>query len=273
MAYERELRVALEAASWAARLILQDYAAFVRIPDAPADISTDTDRRSQAGIVKHILSSFPGDAFCAEESGADLEGLPASGARLWVIDPIDGTRGFARKNGEFSVMIAFVDAGQIAMGVVAEPAKHRLTYATRGGLCWRQDELNRAPETCRVTQVAAVSDSIVTQSHSRSGGQLSNHLRALGPKQVIETYSAGIKLAQVARGEADIYLNTYDACHDWDICAGAILVEEAGGKVTNLRGETPQFGRPEAIQPGGLLATNGHLHPPALAALQSVAER
>ena len=84
------------------------------------------------------------------------------------------------------------------------------------------------------------------------------------PERVIETYSAGIKLALVARGEADIYLNTYDAFHDWDICAGHILVEEAGGTVTGLRGESLQYGLPGAWQRHGLLASNGLLHADAL---------
>ena len=92
---------------------------------------------------------------------------------------------------------------------------------------------------------------------------------ALRPARVIESYSAGIKLALVARGEADLYLNTYDTYHDWDICAGQILVEEAGGRVTNLLGQEPRYGLPGAVQRHGLLATNGVLHEAALAALRS----
>jgi 3'(2'), 5'-bisphosphate nucleotidase len=89
----------------------------------------------------------------------------------------------------------------------------------------------------------------------------------LAPARVIQTYSAGIKLAVVARGEADVYVNTYEAFHDWDVAAGHILVEEAGGKVTGLRGETLRYGLPGAWQRDGLLATNGRLHDPSLAAL------
>src|SRR2546427_707403 len=66
--------------------------------------------------------------------------------------------------------------------------------------------------------------------------------QAFHPARIIESHSAGIKLALVARGEADLYLNTYDAFHDWDICAGHILVAEAGGKVSGLRGEELHYG-------------------------------
>jgi 3'-phosphoadenosine 5'-phosphosulfate (PAPS) 3'-phosphatase len=82
---------------------------------------------------------------------------------------------------------------------------------------------------------------------------------------VIETHSAGIKLALVARGVADLYVNHYAAFHDWDICAGHILVEEAGGKVTGLRGEALHYGTPGAWQRSCLLASNGVLHAAAQA--------
>jgi fructose-1,6-bisphosphatase/inositol monophosphatase family enzyme len=73
---------------------------------------------------------------------------------------------------------------------------------------------------------------------------------------VIETYSAGVKLARVARGEADVYVNTYPRFADWDICAGDLLVREAGGDVKGLKGETLRYGLPGALQSYGLVAAN-----------------
>ncbi len=201
----------------------------------------------------------------AEENTATAAITPKSGTRLWIVDPIDGTRGFARKNGEFSVMIAFVEGGNVVVGVVTEPAKNRRTYASLGNGCWIQDGTSSAVR-CRVTTTASLAEATVTQSHTKPGAPVGKVLQALAPKRVIETYSAGVKLAQVARGEAEIYLNTYDACHDWDIAAGQVLVDEAGGKVTNLLGQPPRYGLPGAWQPHGLLASNGLLHADALAA-------
>src|SRR5207245_8201337 len=100
---------------------------------------------------------------------------------------------------------------------------------------------------------------------SRNPGEPSWPVQALRPARVVETYSAGIKLARVARGEADVYVNTYDAFHDWDICAGHILVAEAGGRVTGLAGQELHYGLPGAWQRDGLLASNGLLHELALA--------
>ena len=87
------------------------------------------------------------------------------------------------------------------------------------------------------------------QSRSRRPGVPSQAVRDLAPARVRETYSAGIKLALVARGEADVYLNDYVNFHDWDICAGQILVEEAGGTVTGLNGEN--YFLPSALRAGG----------------------
>lgn len=270
MTYQRELDAALEAARRAGALILEHYAAFQVIPDAPASISTDTDRQSQEIILQLLHETFPQDALLAEEATPTAGAASNSGQRLWIVDPIDGTRGFARKNGEFSVMIGFVLEGEVVVGVVSEPAKQRLTYAIKQGGCWRLDGASNTPIRCLVTHTCRLSEATITQSHSRKPGQPSAHIKALAPARVIETYSAGIKLAQVARGEADLYLNTYDACKDWDICAGDILLQEAGGRTTSLAGVTPRYGLPGSIQANGLLASNGLLHDDALAALSGL---
>jgi 3'(2'), 5'-bisphosphate nucleotidase len=84
---------------------------------------------------------------------------------------------------------------------------------------------------------------------------------------VLETYSAGIKLAMVARGDADLYVNDYPNFHDWDVCAGHVLVEEAGGTVTEFGGEPVEYGSPGKRQRRGMVATNGKLHADVVARL------
>lgn len=268
MDHQRELQTALEAVDQAGRAILKLYERFRQIPDAPASISTDADRESQEIILTHLHQVFPEDALCAEEATPTLAQAAHTGPRLWIVDPIDGTRGFARKNGEFSVMVGFVDHGQIVVGVVSEPALDRLTFAVRGGGCWQRDGGQAQPVACRVSAVADLAAATLTQSRSQQDRPPSRELLALKPARVLETYSAGIKLAQVARGEADLYLNNYLAFHDWDICAGHILVEEAGGQITGLMGQELHYGLPEAAQTQGVLATNGRLHRTAVAALK-----
>jgi 3'(2'), 5'-bisphosphate nucleotidase len=265
MPYVAELTAALEAAEQARQVVAQAYATFLQIPDAPASIHTEADSRSQEIILQHLRKRFPSDALCAEEETPTLAGAAHAGPRLWIVDPIDGTRGFARKNGEFSIMVAFVDRGKAAVGVVVEPAHERLCYATRGGGCWRRDGNAAEPVRCQVSGATELTAAALVQSRSRDPGVPTGQVQALRPARVVETYSAGIKLALVARGEVDLYVNRYLAFHDWDICAGQVLVEEAGGTVTGLGGQEIHYGTEGAWQRTGLLATNGRLHAAAAA--------
>lgn len=255
--FEREQTVAVEAATKATAVILGHYTSFEKLENAPIDISTIADRESQEAILRHIHAVFPTDALCAEEVTASLEGVPRLGARLWIVDPIDGSRGFARKNGEFSVMIAFVRDGVLGVGVVLEPALGRLTFARRDGGCWAVDG-GGTPRRCQVSAVTEPDRCALIQSHSKTG-QSARAKDALKPARVIETYSAGVKLARVARGEADVYVNTYAEFHDWDIAAGHLLVSEAGGEVTGLGGEALSYGAEGAWQRYGLIAANSVL--------------
>jgi 3'(2'), 5'-bisphosphate nucleotidase len=265
MNYEKELQAALEAAAKAGDYLRTAYDAFTPIANAPASISTDADRNSQELILAHLAAAFPGDALCAEESSPRLREAKREGSRVWVVDPIDGTRGFVMKNGEFSVMIGLVAEGRVVVGVVSEPALSRVTYAKLGGGCWLRTSA-RSPTRCRVNETAALSESVLVQSHAKKG-ETPWPVKAIAPKRVVETYSAGVKLAMVARGEVDLYVNTYTHFNDWDICAGDLLVTEAGGTVTEIDGSPVRYGTPGYAQRGGLLATNGRLHSAAAAVL------
>ena len=170
------------------------------------------------------------------------------------------------KNGEFSVMIGFVAESRVVVGVVLEPALNRVTYARLGTGCWVRIGIAE-PKTCRVTTANVLSESVLVQSHAKKG-EAPWPVAAIQPRHVVETYSAGVKLAMVARGEVDLYVNTYANFSDWDICAGDILVTEAGGKVTEIAGSPIRYGTEGNSQRGGLLATNGALHSDAVARLQ-----
>src|SRR5258708_469672 len=126
MPYEHELEIALEAAALGGQKIVEQAGAFEAIADAPASITTDADRQAQEIILSRLRRAFPGDALVAEESTATLSEATHAGPRIWIVDPIDGTRGFARKNGEFSVMIGFVAEDKVMVGLVYEPARQRL---------------------------------------------------------------------------------------------------------------------------------------------------
>lgn len=263
--YEKELAVALEAVELAGRLVLDHYERFVPIPDAPSNITTETDHAAQELILQTILRSFRSDALCAEEKTPTLADADKGGKRLWIVDPIDGTRGFAQKNGEFCIMVGFVENGEMVVGAVLEPVRWICTFASKGAGCWRFTNPSEK-RRCRVSFNNSIPAATLTQSRSKTARQ-SPVMQRLQPARLTETYSAGLKLALVASGEADIYVNIYPEFYDWDICAGHILVEEAGGRVTNLKGEPIRYGTPGFKQRGGLLATNGELHDAVLAKL------
>src|SRR5262249_28542437 len=242
------------------------YDARTPVANAPASISTEADRTSQELILSHLAAAFPDDALCAEEETETLRAAPRTGSRVWVVDPIDGTRGFVMKNGEFSVMIGLVVRGRVVVGVVSEPARSRLTYAQFGHGCWSRTG-DHLPTRCHVARTDKLNEAALVMSHSKTG-QSSWPAEALRPRRLVETYSAGLKLAMVARGEVDLYVNTYPNFSDWDICSGDLLVTEAGGIVTELSGAPVTYGSPGHAQRGGLLASNAALHAAAVAAVE-----
>ena len=265
--HERELETVLETIRRAGEEILRRYRSFERIEDAPADISTEADKASQEMILETLHREFPGDGMCAEETSDRFETEAAGARRFWVVDPIDGTRGFARKNGEFSIMIALVEDGRAVVGAVYEPAIDRLTYAVAGGGCHVRQPSGAEPAACavRTTEGAPVK---LTMSRSQGEEGERKMLAAFGAREATQTYSAGIKLAQVARGEADLYLGDYLTLHDWDVAAGHILVEEAGGRVTNIEGDPIVYdGSGKSLKGKGIVASNGGVHASALATL------
>jgi 3'(2'), 5'-bisphosphate nucleotidase len=259
-----ELAAAREVAAQASQYLRREYEAFTPIPDAPVTISTHADTATQELILGILHDCFPDDALCAEEATPRFDAVPKSGRRTWVVDPIDGTRGFAKKVGQFSAMIGLLVDGQPVVGVVAEPAQNRTTFASAGGGCWVQIG-NAEAVPCRVSDRGFV-DLVLIQSWSKTG-MSPRPIRALAPVRVVETYSGGVKLAAVARGEADVYANCYETFRDWDICAGHLLVTEAGGKVTTLAGDPVTYLNAEFAQKHGLLATNGRIHSEAISRL------
>jgi len=266
--YTRELDTVLETIHAAGDEILRRYRSFERIEDAPADISTEADKASQEMILERLHRAFPGDGLCAEESSERFATEATGDGRFWVVDPIDGTRGFARKNGEFSVMIALVVEGRVVVGAVHEPAIDRVTYAVVGGGCHvRQPSGAGAARRCAVTGTEGTPRALA-MSRSRGAEGERELLEAFGAERAVQTYSAGIKMAQVARGEVDLYLGDYLTLHDWDVAAGHILVTEAGGRVTNIEGDEILYdGSGKSLRGKGIVVTNGGVHEAALATL------
>ncbi|HQK93150.1 MAG TPA: inositol monophosphatase family protein [Armatimonadota bacterium] len=262
-----ELATARRVALLAGEAILRQYARFTPVPDAPATITTDADRQAQDLILELIAEEFPDDAFLAEEPTEALGQLRREGRRLWVIDPIDGTRGFARKTDDFCTMVALAVDGVPVVGVVHEPVPGRTTWAVRGGGCLCKMVSEEAPRRVRVSSTAVAAQATVVVSRGRQGRPPSPQ-EQYGVRNALFSFSCGTKMAMVARGEADFYLSSAHAYSDWDLCAGHLLVEEAGGTVSDGQGGALIYGGASVTKDAGIIATNGRLHTAALQMLR-----
>ncbi len=264
--YAHELTVALEAAALASDYLRREYAAFTALASAPSDISTHADKGAQEIILRHLQAVFPADGLLAEEATDALRDHAAGASgRVWVVDPIDGTRGFATKNDQFSVMIGLAVADRAVLGVVAEPVPNSTTYGVVGGRCWVRHGHGEAVE-CRVSLTDSLAAACLARSFGKPGDQTRGE-RRLQPRTTMPTHSSGIKMALVARGEADVYVNDHSAFCDWDVCAGQALVEAAGGRVTSFDGTPVGYGPGGPRRTTGLIASNGRIHDAAVAAL------
>jgi myo-inositol-1(or 4)-monophosphatase len=213
------------------------------------DYVTDWDHRAEAIVIDKIRSVFPDHGICAEESGLG-EG---SSDWTWYIDPLDGTTNFVQGIPVYSVSVAAVQSGIIQAGAVFIPEREELFWAVRGGGAFLGDKLIRVSE--RNTLEHSV---LATGFPWRSRKYLEAYLAAFSElftasAGVRRLGSAAIDLAYTACGRFDGFWEM--KLKPWDICAGILLIREAGGVVSDFRGEEG------CIQSGNVLAANAGIYP------------
>ena len=207
---------------------------------------TAADERAEAVILAGLAGLTPNLPVIAEEAvAAGRAPSIASGAsRFWLVDPLDGTREFVGRNGEFTVNIALVDAGEPVLGVVLAPAiggaGGRLFCGCRGAGAWVEDAAGRRPIRCRA--VPAQGPTVVA---SRSHGDAQALARFLDGRRVagVTAIGSSLKLCLIAEGQADLYPR-FGRTMEWDIAAGHAVLAAAGGSVRTLDGEPLRYGKP-----------------------------
>jgi histidinol-phosphatase len=251
------LRTAREAAQAGGAAALRHFRTSVRVELKP-DRSpvTAADREAEAAIVEVVRERFPGHAILGEESGAHA----GEGAR-WIVDPVDGTRGFTRGGTFWGPLVALEVGGEVVVGAMAMPALGEVYWAARGRGTWRMVGPG-APERLRVSGVSAWEEATL------SLGEL-KFLLAPGPRPAVvelaftaaqaRGYGDLAGCAMVLSGRAEVFLEA--GVQIWDIAPLRILVEEAGGRFTDLEG------RPTHAS-GACVASNGLVHEHVLAALR-----
>lgn len=215
----------------------------------PGQVVTEADIAVDRLLHDRLIGPNPGDGWLSEESEDDLARLGKS--RVWIVDPIDGTRSFAEGLPEFTISVALVEDGAPVVGVVLNPATDELFAAVRGGGA----SLNGAP--IRATGRDGLEGAAVVASRFESRRRRFTEL--LPSVEVTTIGSLAYKLALVASGRYDGYLS-WRRTHDWDIAGAAVLLAEAGGKLTDADGRPIALNRERPVHEG-LLAGGAALHP------------
>jgi len=253
------LEAAIEWAREAGALLRQAYGGAHELErKSPIDLVTETDRRAEELILARLRQRFPDHAVLAEESGA----FQARNAPVrWLIDPLDGTTNFAHNYPFFCVSIAAEHQGRLAAGAVYDPVREELFAAAAGAGA----TLNGAP--IRVSSVQRLEDSLLVTGFPYDVRE--------NPEPHVKLFQAFLTRAQGVRRDGSAALNLcylamgrFDGFWEsklspWDMAAGVLITQEAGGRVTRFGGET------FAVDGRQILATNGRIHPAMMEVLRS----
>jgi 3'(2'), 5'-bisphosphate nucleotidase len=258
----------LAAARGAAEIVMRVYAEddVGEELKGPNDPVTRADKEANAFILAALQASLPGIPIVAEESDpSTFRGFEAEGAALFV-DPVDGTRDFIAKNGEFCVMIGLAERGQATVGVVLCPTfqGRRQTYAAAEGMgafLVGDDDSHTPIHVSHVTELAQVRCAVSRFHRSKN---VDAKLATLGCKELVPVGSSGIKGVLVANAGLELYAHpSRGKVKLWDACAPEAIVRAAGGIYTDGKGVPFDYRGPVA-QGEGTLAANAELHAEAL---------
>jgi 3'(2'), 5'-bisphosphate nucleotidase len=230
----------------AAAAIMEVYATdFVVANKGDASPVTEADRRAEALILPELASLAPGVPIVSEESWSG-NGVPEAKDRYWLVDPLDGTREFVARKGEFTVNIALVERGAPLLGVVLAPATGRAFAGIAHVGAFLEDAVGqRRTIACRTPPRAGL-----TVVSSRSHGDRDALETFLAGRTVAARLSLGssLKFCLVASGEADLYPR-FGRTMEWDTAAGHAVLRAAGGRVTDLNGVELRYGKPGYANP------------------------
>jgi 3'(2'), 5'-bisphosphate nucleotidase len=235
------------------------------------DPVTAVDREANALLCEELTRAYPGVPIVAEESDPATFAGFADAPRAWFVDPLDGTREFIARNGEFAVMVGLAEAGRATLGVVVCPALGR-DFVGADGVGAFEVAKDGARRPVHVSSTATLAQAEMVVSRSHRAGSLDEAAARLGLRRLVPCGSAGVKAVKVAAGEADVYAQPGEAGKRWDACAPEAIVRAAGGVVTDGLGAPIEYASGELRNTRGFVATTPALHAAVLELLRT-AER
>ena len=201
---------------------------------------TTADKAAEAIIIKGLQALTPDIAIISEEA-AEAGQLPVKGTkdRFWLVDPVDGTREFINRNGEFTLNIALIEQGSPVLGVVFAPAVDALYYGDRDGACCEIKGIVKTLKPRHPPQDGVV----VIASRSHGNQQEMDHFLAGRKVAALRVSGSSLKFCRVAAGEADLYPR-FTPTREWDTAAGHAVLAAAGGRVADFGGAPLIYGKP-----------------------------
>lgn len=180
---------------------------------------------------------------------------------VWIIDPLDGTRDFIEKTGEYAIHIALVKDNHPVLSVVAHPEAEKLYYATLGGGTFVETRDGKVSRL-QISKRHKIEDFILVVSRTHRNERFNRLLQQLPCKNQKSIGSIGCKIAAIVEQQADVYisLSGKSAPKDWDLAAPELILTEAGGQFTHFDGSPLMYNRDDVSQWGGILASNGECH-------------
>jgi len=261
----RELDIAVDLARRAGERIRALHGAGIAVEQKADDSPvTQADREANALIVRVLGAEFADDGILSEE-------LPDDGSRLikqrvWMVDPLDGTKDFIRGRDGFSVMIGLIDGARPVLGVIYQPIGDKLYWATRGDSAFVQRG-GGAAERMHVSDVREPAQIRMVASKSHRTPEIDKVRAELGISDELNVGSVGLKLGLIAEGLRDLYVNPAGHSKLWDACGPEAILAEAGGRLSDVTGAPLDYRGAELGNVRGLIASNGILHDEVVARL------
>lgn len=260
---DRELVEVLRIARLASERVSAVYATpFTVELKGPGDPVTRADREANELICSALEEAFPGDAILAEESvpaSADEVARLVAKPRVWYVDPLDGTREFADKNGEFAVMIGLAEHGRATLGVLVMPVTGEALCGRVGAGAFVEDA-SGARRKLAVSGVRDPRQATIVVSRSHRPAIVDPVVERLGIARVVPCGSVGVKVARIVTGAADLYVHGGGGAKRWDTCAPEAVLVAAGGRFSDLSGGLIDYASADLQVRHGIVATNGALH-------------